>query len=158
MPIFTPDTSYGSLTINSLSMHTYAWTVLDVRPLYIPQAYRGDNTLIPGVVGRHANRYRIDEASHSLLMWWTGDFDKTGAATANRFTGYQANLEEFTAAVLEPPVSGLLAASITMPDASVLTADVQVRGLEFAGFDQAVESPHRFNALLHVTVPAGRFA
>lgn len=154
----TVDTSYGTLSINSTSMQNYAWMVRDVRQLYAPQKYRGRNIIIPNVAGSLATRYRITEAAFSLKMWFTGVCDTAGSPHANRFTGFQTNLDAFTAAILEPPAGGTYAATLTMPDASTRTADVQVLGFEFDPVDRAVESPYKFDATLSLLIPEGRFS
>lgn len=158
MQPWQPDTSYGTLTINSLSMHTYAWLVRDVRPLYTRHTVRGRNVIIPGASGTRPYRYRTTEFRHVFKMWFTGECDSAGNAHADRFTGLQTNLETFSDAVLEPPVSGVLAASLVMPDASVRTADIQVIDFELDDVDQARNAVVMFDARLEILIPAGRFS
>lgn len=154
------DTVYGTLTINGVSMHTAAWVVNDVRPLYLPNAYRGGNVVIPGASGRRAYPYRVDQASHSLPMWITGVYDRTGAAHSNKYTGLQTNLEYLRANILTPPTAptATLSASLLMPDATTRTAEVQVLGVETRGVRASQEHPEVFLAVLELVIPSGRFA
>lgn len=154
------DTVYGTLTINGVSMHTAAWQVLDVRPLYLPRAWRSGSVLIPGAAGRRPYPYRVDEAEFALPMWVTGVYDRTGAAHSNKFTGLQTNLEYLRANVLTPPAAptAVLSATLLMPDASTRTADVQVLGIDVAPTAAANEHPEVFRAVLHLVIPSGRFA
>lgn len=154
------DTVYGTLTINSVSMHTAAWVVNDVRPLYLPNAYRFGSVIIPGASGRRPYPYRVDEAVHVLPMWITGVYDRTGAAHSNKYTGLQTNLEYLRANILTPPAAptATLSASLLMPDASTRTADVQVLGVETRGTRASQEHPEIFLAALTLVVPSGRFA
>lgn len=154
------DTVYGTLTINGVSMHTAAWVVNDVRPLYLPNAYRSGSVIIPGASGRRPYPYRVDEAEHVLPMWITGVYDRTGAAHSNKYTGLQTNLEYLRANVLTPPSAptATLSASLLMPDATTRTADVQVLGIDTRGVRASNEHPEVFLAALNLVIPSGRFA
>lgn len=159
--LWASDTVYGTLTINSVSMHTSAWQVLDVRPLYLPTDYRGGNVVIPGASGRRAYPYRVDEAKHSLPMWITGVYDRNGnTSTGNKYQGLQTNLEYLRANVLTPPTapSSTLAATLLMPDSTTRTANVQVLGIDVSPTSAANEHPDIFRAVLHLVIPSGRFA
>lgn len=153
---WTIDTSYGKLTINSLNMHTAAWLVNDIRPLYVPQKYRVGNVVIPGAAGARAYKYRVDEAVHSLEMRITGKFTSTGGVNSNAFTGFRTNWETLRSSLLIPPTTAVgFSATITSVPGSTktLTATVQVEGI-----DLGVEEGNRFNrAVLHLRIPAGRF-
>lgn len=155
------DTVYGTLTINSVSMHTSAWQVNDVRPLYMPEAFRGGNVIIPGASGQRAYPYRIDQAKHSLPMWITGVYDRTGAtSTGNKYQGLQTNLAYLLANVVTPPTAptSTLAATLLMPDSTTRTANVQVLGIDMAPTPAANDHPDIFRAVLHMVIPSGRFA
>jgi hypothetical protein len=155
--LWSIDTAHGKLTINSINMHTAAWLVTDVRPLYIPQQFRSGNVVIPGAAGQRAYKYRVDEANHSLPMYLTGLYTSTGGAQANRFTGLRINLETLRAGILTPPTTAAtLAATITSVPGTTKTysAGVQVEGIELGNENER----NLVRAVLHLRVPAGRFS
>lgn len=154
--LWTIDQSYGKLTINSLNMHTAAWLVTDIRPLYVAQKFRVNNVLIPNANGQRAYRYRIDEATHSLPMFITGQHTSTGGTNSNRFSGFITNWNALRTALLTPTTAAGLAATITSVPGSTKTysATVQVEGIDLGN-----EDSNRFTrAVLHLRVPAGRFS
>lgn len=157
--IFAPDTSYGALTINGTSMHTYAWNVADIRPLWSPQAYRQANVVIPHASGQRAYPYRIDQAEHQLPMYLTGVVNSSGTPHANRFQGLNDNIDALLSAILTPPSAptATVSASITMPDTTVRTANVQVLGLIMQPNLASRENPKVMLAALHLIVPSGYF-
>lgn len=158
--IFAPDTSYGALTINGTSMHTYAWNVADIRPLWMPQAYRQGNVVIPHATGQRAYPYRVDQAEHQLPMFLTGVVDAAGNLHPNRYKGLNDNIDALLSAILTPPSAptATVSASITMPDATVRTANVQVLGLIMQPTLAARENPKVTLAALHLIVPSGYFS
>lgn len=153
--VFSPGTTFGTLTINSLSMHTFAWRVQDIRPLVSPAAFRGNNVIIPGASGQRAYPWRVDQADHTLDMLITGDCDASGTANVNVATGFYANWGTLRTSLLTPPVAptATLAATIVLPDATTVAADVQVLGLELRN-----HTPHVDFAQLKLRIPAGYFS
>ncbi len=156
--LWTIDTSNGKLTINSLSLHTAAWLVLDVRQLFIPTAFRGSNVITPSAAGTRAYPVRIDEVTHSLPMWITGTHTSTGGTNSNRFTGHRVNVDALRSSLLSPTTAATLNATLTSVPGTTKTysAGVQVLGLDLDGFDPSNQRLIT-KALLHVRIPPGRF-
>ncbi len=154
--IFPLETSTGTLTINGISLHTYAWCALDLRELYIPSQYRAGNVTIPGANGNRPYRYWIGEATHDIQMRITGLVDQSGTPNADPFLGYQTNLAYLKTNLLTPPVTGTFAATISLPSASTISANVQVLGLQFQQFD--MDARFFQKAALTVRIPAGLFS
>lgn len=73
-----PDTCYGELIINDVTLHTPAWCVTDLSELWGSFELRGSNRLIPGMRGRKAYVRRVDETRYSLPMVITGYCDPNG--------------------------------------------------------------------------------
>ncbi len=155
--VFPVDISTGILTINSVSLNTYAWCCLDLRALYMPTDYRTGNVVIPGAHGRRPYAYWIDETTHDLPMFITGQVDLAGTPHADPWVGYQTNIAYLTSHLLVPPTAptATYSASITMPSGSTKSADVQVLGLQFQAFDLNARFFQR--AALTIRIPAGRF-
>ncbi len=156
--LWTIDTSNGKLTINSLNMHTAAWLVLDVRQLYIPTAFRGDNVVIPNAAGTRAYPVRIDEVTHSLPMWITGTRTSTGGVNSNRFAGHRVNVDTLRSSLLSPTTAATLNATLTSVPGTTKTysAGVQILGLDLEAF-KPDEQRLITKALLHMRIPHGRF-
>lgn len=151
----SPETA-GRLTINGVDMHNQAWNVLDLVPLWMYEASRGANVIIPGASGRRAYPRRVDEGRYSLPMIITGVADRLGVGYANRWTGLQTNLAYLHTNVVNPPTAptATRAATLLMPDGTTRNADVQVESLDIAnpGTTAAV-----IQAVLELVIPAGRF-
>jgi hypothetical protein len=161
--LFAPDESYGKLTINSIDMHTYAWNVVDIRPLWIPAEYRLSNVLVGHQTGRRAAPYRIDQARHQLPMKLTGVVNSAGSAYANRFAGLYQNLWELKAGIMTPPAAPTagLAATIVLPvgaSAGTIAATVQVLGVLTRPTTPQQQNPYVHDALLDIVVPSGFFS
>ncbi len=153
--VFPVDTATGTLTINGVNLHTYAWCALDLRPFYMPQAYRVNNVTIPGAHGKRPYRYWIDEATYDVPMFITGRVNSAGTPNANPFLGYQTNILYLTAHLLTPPTGATYTASILLPSAATISADVQVLDFKYQAFDPQARFFQK--ASLTVRVPAGLF-
>lgn len=141
----------GELIIGGVSMSTPAWWTLDLSPLWEFPELRGQSTLYPGVSGRTANIRRVDETTYRVPMHITGAVDRTGTPHANPVMGLKINLDYLWENVVSVG-SVTRAATLELPDESILEADVQIQIVlgELAGsYDKS--------AVLFVTVPAGRF-
>lgn len=147
-------TATGELTINGVNMHTPAWCMLNLLPLWLPNRMRGTNVTIPEAAGTLPQRYRIDESSYSLAMAIGGHQDKDGGWYADPWVGLQANLEWLHVYLLDPPLdSPTVPAELVMPDGNTMSADVQVRGIL-----PGVNIRQQLRATLELLVPHGRFS
>lgn len=143
----------GELEINGISMHTPAWCVTDCIELWLPNAVRGQNVIIPGASGRRAYQMRRDESNYSLPMVITGYVDDLGDRYPDPWDGLQANIAFLYANIVDAAIAATLPATLTMPDLSVRTANVQVRGLNLGNNP----APLR-RATLELVVPSGLFS
>src|ERR1043165_5436525 len=97
----------GALTIAGVSMHTPAWIVVVLTPLWVKVDTRGGpNRAIPGIAGRVSYPRRKDETAHSLPFVVHGEVDRTGAVQANPWVGLQTNLDYLYANVIAPVDTG----------------------------------------------------
>lgn len=142
----------GELTINNVSMHTPAWCVLDLAQLWMPNAVRGQNVIIPGAAGQRAYRIRRDQARYSLPMVITGYVDDLGDRYADPWIGFVINLDFLRANVIDPPVAATQVAELIMPDGSLRVENIQV-----VGFTLADDPAPMKRATLDIVVPSGIF-
>lgn len=151
------DASTGYLVIDTVPMHLSAWCCVDLSPLWAPPASRGTNVIVPGAPGQRAFPRRVDQTDIALRMLVSGEEDVGGNPwPEGPIFGLQANLDYLRAHVVDPPTppTATRAATLQLPNsATVLTADVQVLQLE--ELDHISEF---WRGLLHLRIPAGRFA
>lgn len=146
----------GELKINGVSMHTPAWCVLDVLPLYLPTGTRGHNSIIPHTAGRYPRPLRIDESRYSLPMLISGGHDRNGNVYADRWAGLQANLVYLNSQIVTPPTYPVVTVEgiLRMPDGTVRGADVQVPSIELLN---PRTTGAQLEAILELVVPSGQF-
>jgi len=142
----------GQLTIDGIEMCRAAWCVLDLSSLWGFPDFRGQNLVIPQAAGRRAYRRYIEETTYQLRMQITGAVDETDTPHVDPVMGLALNLEYLWDNVVTPDTGATRAAVLTMPDGSTRTADVQIQ-IVLGDLDGAYDK----SAVLHVTVPAGRF-
>lgn len=140
----------GELVIDDVSLHTPAWSVLDLLPLWSFPPTRGSNVVIPGAAGKRAYRRRVDEMIALLQMLITGEVDQDDTPYDDLMEGLQTNLEYLWENVVSPPSGATRTAVLTLPDGSTSTGPVQV-GLELGEHTNGL-----VKAVLSVTVPSGR--
>lgn len=150
---------YGSLAINSVELSSPAWCFDDLTPLWPGGGdVRGANRLISHAVGTLARRRRHTETRFDLEGVITGWYDSDGLWLSNRAQGLidnQSDLASGLGMADDAPagVTGTVAAVLTMPDASTMTADVHVLKLTVG---RPVNDVTR--AVLTISIPTGRFA
>jgi hypothetical protein len=146
----------GTLTINSVSLNTPAWGILDLSELWASQPpLRGTNVVLPGATGQRPYPRRFNEAKWALHMVISGVCDQTGAPYADEETGLQTNIGYLLANVVDPPTppAATRAASLLLPDGTTTrTANVQV-----TGFDRGAKNHGLMRAVLELTIPGGMF-
>lgn len=150
---FACDTCYGELAIDGVSMHTSAWCLPDLSPLWSSFELRGQNRVIPGRRGRKPYPRRVDETRLSLPMLVTGYCDAAGTPYSEGGTGYSdiyddvyehgpaisypAGLETNIAYLQDlfnlcdptETVNSLHTATFTLPSGAVRESQVQILGL-----------------------------
>lgn len=145
----------GSLEINGISMHTSAWTVVDVTVLWMGADIRGADRILPTTPGVIPYRRRMTVTRHSLPMVIVGHVDQAGLPYADPWEGLETNIDYLRAWIVDPTNSGdgTLPASLTMPSGAVRTADIHVLGLNLG-----IVSRARMRATLDISIPEGVFA
>lgn len=130
-PITCQTGTYGSLAIDSVSLHTPAWCVMDLSDLWGTPNYRGADVLIPHQAGQKPYIRRKDTTQYSLPMIVTGYCDQFGAVNANYDIGLQENVEYLMTYVALPTNTGdgTRTAVWTLPSGSTVTAQIHVLGL-----------------------------
>lgn len=146
----------GTLSIGGSSLHTAAYSLLEesVLQLWTPRSHRGRNVVIPGAAGTRPKPRRVDESIYPMKLVIVGAVDDTGAVNSDVYEGLQENIAAVEAIIASPtPPTATLSATLTMPDASTLTADVQCGPLLIG--DKFLDM---VQATFELIVPAGRFA
>lgn len=150
-------TRTGTLTINSVSMHVNgAWTITDLHELWLPNAERAGNVIIPGATGQRAYPWRTDASEYLLIMGIAGERNVSGVPYADQIVGLMTNVEYLRANVLVPPTAptATYSATLTLPGGGTpRTANVQPIHL-----DIGKRIGPNISAILTLVVPAGRFA
>lgn len=145
----------GALEINGVSMHTDAWTVIDLTVLWMGADIRGTDRILPTTPGVIPYRRRMTVTRHSLPMVIVGYVDQTGTPYSDPWEGLETNIDFLRAWVVDPTNvgDGTLPASLTMPSGSTRTADIHVLGLNLGTVSRA-----RVRATLDISIPEGVFA
>lgn len=153
--ILCPAPPTGALEINGVSMHTYAWTVVDVTPLWMGAEIRGQDRLLPTTPGVIPYRRRMTVTRHSLPMVIVGYVDQYDTPYSDPWEGLETNIDFLRAWVVDPTNvgDGTVSASLTMPSGGVRTADIHVLGLMLGEVSKA-----RIRATLEISIPEGVFA
>jgi hypothetical protein len=159
MPALIDYACQGSLTIDSLSLNTPAWSVVDITPLWAAFDTRGQNRLIPGAQGVVAYRKRITERDHSLAIVIIGDVDENGDAHTDPVEGLEFNLDTLLA-VLMPDSGATKSAVLTRPSGATKSAEVQIESFEVirTEIDTASFQYAAMEGIITMTIPAGVFA
>lgn len=154
MPGLIPTHKVGLLTVNSMLLHTPAYTMGDnLIDLWLPGVTRGSNVVLPHLSGARPYAHRLTETPHSLEMNFVGDADSAGVgvALADRMEQLQANIAEVVAGIPIPSV-GTVEAELEMPNGDVWTADIQVLQLV-----PGARTQDMLYATLEIIIPAGEF-
>lgn len=149
-PITCQTGTYGSLSIDNVSLHTPAWCAVDLSDLWGTPDYRGSDVLIPHRVGQKPYMRRKDATQYSLPMIVTGYCDQFGAVNANFDIGLQANVEYLMTYVALPTNvgDGTRTAEWTLPSGTIVTAQIHVLGLRGTLLPGAL-----FRPTLEISVP-----
>jgi len=125
-------TDDGDLTIegvvSGVPMRCAAWAVVDLTPLWLPAMQRGRNRIIPGASGMIVNRRRKTQTLHPLTLVVSGGTDLNGNPYTDVWDGLYQNMLYLKQQVFDPPGGSAVSrtAVLTLPDASTLTAEVQI--------------------------------
>lgn len=129
------ESCHGTLTIGQVLLHTPAWCVVDLSPLWGTPPYRGANRLIPGRQGRKPYPRRLDEARYSLPILVTGYCDSDGfpyfEAGIDYDQGLEANVAFLQNNVAFPSAAtdSTRDATFTLPSGNIRESNVQVLAL-----------------------------
>lgn len=124
------DDRYGWIELDGVSMSTPAWCTHDLSALWGTPDLRGDDRLLPGVVGVIAYRRRATVTRLSLPFLVVGQYDRDGVEYPDPFIGLQTNLAYLMANVLLPTNTGDGTREMVwyLPDGGDVTVDVHVLG------------------------------
>lgn len=89
---FTPDTSFGTMTVNGLSMFTGCWFVGDMSAVLDDAEIRGSDRLIPMTPGVLARRRRRTVTRKDFPMFITGKYNQAGALNGTTDTSWKNGL------------------------------------------------------------------
>lgn len=93
---------------------------------------RGENRLIPNLVGRRAYLMRPDEVVVDMQLEVYGDKDSAGAAHANVYAGLSANLVYLREFVLGTYAAATQTAVLEVPGGDQFTTEVQILNWQIA--------------------------
>jgi hypothetical protein len=144
------------LTIDGIPMSTPAWEVLNIQTLYSGPMRRGENRIMPGASGRRALARRDDETNRSLVIAVFGFERWDGVAYPDPVAGLWENIDHLETNVIDQPLTGdsTRTAVLSRPDATDLTAQIQVLGFEI---DDEHYSPAAISATMDITLISGSF-
>lgn len=148
-------TCLGSLVINSVSMTTPAWYIVDLRDLWLGPAVRGSDRIIPGVNGVIPYMRRPTVTTVSLPMIVSGRKNSSGTDYGNYYIGLETNIAYLRANVVDPTTTtnGTRAATLTMPSGATRTANIHVLSMTPG---EVVRYMQKFT--LDISIPTGAFA
>lgn len=152
--ILCPAPPSGALEINGISMHTPAWTVVDLTMLWMGAEIRGGDRLLPTVPGVIPYRRRMTVTQHSLPMVIVGYVDESGTPYSDPWEGLEANIDYLRGWIVDPTNvgDGTLPAELTMPSGVTRTADIHVVALSLGNISKAM-----MRATLEISIPQGVF-
>lgn len=168
MPALANYAAEGTLTINSVSFNTPAWSVggdedgegslLQLWGLMAER--RGENRLVPAMSGFIAYPKRLAETDYSLRMIIIGDVNSSGVPYADDRVGLYTNLAAIRAVIdtVDDGTTGTVTASLVIPTGGPLTAAVQVMKLEHQRSSLSDNGKHGsfYEGTLQLKFPAGR--
>lgn len=148
-------TSASGIARVSIDMHTPAWTIIDLLPLWLGAELRGDDRILPGVSGVIPYRRRNTVTQHSLPMIVIGSRDRLGAAYTDMWVGLESNINYLMNNVVSPTNTGdgTRSATLVMPSGAVRTANIHVLRLSLGTINSGI-----MKATLDISIPAGVFA
>jgi hypothetical protein len=118
------DLDNGQVEINGVELITPAWTLLNIRDLWVPRGYRGSDVKLPYVSGQQARRRRLDAAQYTLRMVMTGWYFEDGSQWPTYEIGLEENVDYLRSNVADPWTSTPYTINLTMPSGSVRTGTV----------------------------------
>lgn len=130
----------------------HAWWLTDLSPLWGFPALRGENVILPGFAGRHANPRRNDEGVYVMPLSVFGDVGATGGVNANVLAGLETNLDYLYTNVGQGSSVTRLAKLVKPSGVVIDGVEVQIR------LSLVASKGLQAGVMVEVTVPAGRFA
>lgn len=153
-------TSDEYLQIGDVPLHTPAWEIESLAPLWRGPAVRGEDDRIPGASGVRPNMRRPDITPVLLVLSCNGYLDWEGNTYPDPRRGLAANIQHLRDNVIDPTLEGdgTRDATLTMPNPDpdsgdefiTRTAAVHVLGWEFEG-----EGPYGVSGTLGLSIPGG---
>lgn len=89
---FTPDLSFGTLTVNGLAMFTGCWFIGDMSAILDDAELRGSDRLIPMAPGTLARPRRRTVTRKDFPMYVTGHYNQAGQVVGETEAVWKSNL------------------------------------------------------------------
>lgn len=156
----------GTLTIGSVLMNRPAWGIFSddtsangLVQLWSSAEQRGEDRLLPSATGVIPYRRRLTATRHDLRLVVVGDVNESGVAQSNAKNGLASNMAYLYANVFAPTgaTDGTRAATLTIPGQSNRTANIHVLGFTSSRINLATDVSI-CEGIMHISIPAGRFA
>lgn len=141
------------VTISEIPLATPAFLIPDVSALYDGPDMRGENKILPHVVGTKALPRRITEMRRTLNIYIFGEADLDGDPFEDARIGMETNIAYLRENLFMPPASpdGTRPAVLHFASGATKSADVQVIGPMHLGAANAMQTRGSFD----IIVPAG---
>lgn len=123
----------GILSITGLPLHTPAYAILDLTPLWMGPDIRGEDLLIPGRTGVLPLPRRATVTTKSLPMIIDGRYDRLGNRWDNEREGLRRNIALLRTYFTDPTYSGDGTRWLTLTSPTnivTLSGPVHVTGIE----------------------------
>jgi hypothetical protein len=136
-----------------------AWDIPNLTKLWFEHQIRGENLLVPSAAGRRGYPRRVDEATHNLVLYVTGEVDQFGTKFPDPWHGLRHNLDTLWTNVFQPVQTGngTRACLLELPNgASVQTRSANVQ-FEPLRAQNDIDDPRLVAFTMTITIPAGRF-
>lgn len=137
----------------AIVLNTLGWNAWDYAGFYDAPDAVGENRPIPGLAGRLAMAWELDEGDLLIPVDVWGGYFGDGSAHADERAGVRTNLRYLRNHLLLPPgtSNGARPVEFHRWDGDVETGDVQVKPPAAIAF----ESPVQATLVLRVTIPDG---
>lgn len=154
-------TCFGTLTVNSVLLNGPAWCAYDLTTLLDEADLRGSDRLIPSLAGVVANKRRRTVTRKDFPVAITGLYNRLGVRQTDRAMGLIANIEYLkdNLGFASTGTGGTVTASWLRSDGTTRSASVHVLSLKHALLPaNKKRGIYVSNAVLSLSIPAGRFA
>lgn len=158
--IINPGLCGGELSVNDVSLHSYAYDCLNAMILWVARSRRWGNTTIPAVIGDHPNPVRVAAAKYDMEMIVGGVYDVDGVhwstnGYSSPYEGLERTIADLEQSVWLPatPPDATVPGSLLMPSGETREAPAQVVEVDLRQAEKAPFATVTFG----LVVPVGAF-